>query len=52
MGSKPAWTTSANIHAENPMVAGKERSISPAVTTNTSGTTRKIATGRVVRTER
>ena len=33
------------------MVAGKDRSISPAVTTKTSGTVRKIATGSVVRTE-
>ena len=33
------------------MVAGKDRSISPAVTTNTSGTVRKIATGSVVSTE-
>ena len=33
------------------MTAGKLRSISPTVTMKTSGTTRKIATGRVVSTE-
>ena len=33
------------------MVAGNERSISPAVTTKTSGTARKSATGSVVSTE-
>ena len=42
----------ALIFSEKPIVAGKERSISPAVTTNTSGTTRKSATGSVVSTER
>ena len=50
-GLRPACTTSAKIQAENPIVAGNERSISPTVTTKTSGTTRQSATGRVTRTE-
>jgi hypothetical protein len=50
-GLYPACTTSAKIQAENPIVAGNERSISPTVTTNTSGTTRHSATGSVTRTE-
>ena len=33
------------------MVAGKDRSISPTVTTKTSGTTRNSATGSVTSTE-
>ena len=50
-GLMPKWTTSAKTQAENPIVAGNERSISPTVTTNTSGTTRQSATGRVTSTE-
>ena len=48
--ARPA-RSSAKIQAENPIVAGNERSISPTVTTNTSGTTRHSATGSVTSTE-
>ncbi len=50
-GLYPVCTKSAKIQAENPIVAGNERSISPTVTTNTSGTTRQSATGSVTSTE-
>ena len=50
-GLNPTCTTSAKIQAEKPIVAGNDRSISPTVTTNTRGTTRQSATGRVTRTE-
>ena len=50
-GLRPKCTTRAKIQAENPIVAGNERSISPTVTTNTSGTTRQSATGKVTSTE-
>ena len=50
-GSYPACTTTAKASEAKPKTAGNERSISPAVTTNTSGAVMKSATGSVVITD-
>ena len=50
-GSNPACTTTAKASEANPKTAGKDRSISPAVTTNTSGAVMNSATGSVVITD-
>ena len=50
-GSYPACTTAANASEAKPKTAGNDRSISPAVTTKTSGAAMNSATGSVVITE-
>ena len=49
-GLAPALTIMANTMAANPMIEGKERSISPLATTNTFAVTRMIEAPRVVKT--
>jgi len=51
-GSKPSFISTAKTQAANPNVDANERSISPAVTTNTKGITIKIMIGSIVNTDR